>query len=663
MNDNIVKVTIFKNVFDSNNPFYTSIESVIGRIKNGKTSKTIIEQISQEKNPEEQAKLKKQLPVICFSGEFTNRANAGITKHSGYICLDFDHLGEKLSEFRERVERDKYTFASFLSPRGDGLKVVVKIPPDIEKHSEYFYGLKLHFKEESLDDDCEIARCCFESYDPNIYSNKNSEVFDILIEPKVDIPIDLTSKENKIDDPHVVYYKIKKWAEKQQTYEDGNKHRFLVSISSACNRFGISQELTEQKIIEDYQDKASFVKSEDIIDIINKVYISYSNQFDISWFTDKGEMNDFNPTGPARDVIYLKSISQEIINSYHQGDSKGTTTYFKTIDEHWTWKNGELTLMGGIANHGKTTLMLQLCLIKSVREGVKWGIFSPEQNPPIDFYKDLIHTYIGKSTEPHHFNQMSKEELQKGMDFIHEHFYFLYPKDDSPTPAYINERFAELMIKHKIAGCITDPYNQLDNDYGKNGRDDIYISSFLSREKRFALDNGIIKLIIAHPKGNIMKIGKNYACPDVYDLAGGAMWNNKCDNILATYRPFYNEDKTNPMVEFRSQKIKKQKYVGIPGTSPLHFDIWSNRYLEFAEQREVTENGRTLTKWVGLSPFQDNYESEYQRLKNSENGNGIGGAIDILMENRKSLPPEKISFTPEDGPEDYPEAPDENFND
>jgi hypothetical protein len=206
-----------------------------------------------------------------------------------------------------------------------------------------------------------------------------------------------------------------------------------------------------------------------------------------------------------------------------------------------------------------TTMMLQLCLIKSVKEGAKWGIFSPEQNPPIDFYKDLIHTYIGKSTERYHSNQMTPEEYNRGMDFINEHFFFVYPKDDSPTPEYINERFGELIVKHKIDGCITDPYNQLDNDYGKNGRDDIYISAYLSKEKRFALNNDVYKIIIAHPKSNLtLNKAGNYECPTEYNLAGGAMWANKCDNLLATYRPFYTLEKVILQLNSVRKKLKNK---------------------------------------------------------------------------------------------------------
>ncbi len=971
MSEELKKITMFKDAFDSSHPHYTTVNVVFDRIRTGKASKEIVEKLRTLNDKDEEAKLKKQLPFICFSGTFTHRSNAGIQEHSGYICLDFDHVDARLPAVREKMMADKYTMACFVSPRNNGLKVIVKIPADIENHAGYFEGLRLHYKESTIDDDCEVARGCFQSYDPDIYVNFDSKVFDILVIPKVDVSIDYTTRKNRIRDFAQVYEKIKKWVEKHMAYEDGNKHRFLVGISSACNRFGLPQEITEENLIRDYQNKGSFVKADDFREIVNKVYITYNNQFDISWFTDKGEMNDFNPTGPARDVIYLNDIRKDMLRSFKEGDSKGETTHYKSIDSCWSWKRGELTLMQGIPNHGKalsvdteiatptgwttmgdikvgdkvfdeqgnvcnvtfvtepmynhkcyevkfndgtkiiadaehlwftetsvsrrskraafknnllklnksrkvgidqshkrthgsiktteeiansligdskgkgknewnhsvplaksinlpqenllippyalgcwegdggqkranltcthveiideisacgvkvtkhkskieygfvdgfitklkkmnlygnkhipinylrssheqrlellqglmdtdghidktgicefvnmnkvlaenvfelvaslgmkpvlytgnatlnkkitgtkyrivfkpllpvfklkyklkrydgksknehrfivsckqvdsvpvkciqvdspsklylctksfipthnTTMMLQLCLIKSIKEDVKWGIFSPEQNPPIDFYKDLIHSYIGKSTESYHTNQMTDEEYERGMDFVNDHFFFVYPKDESPTPNYINERFSELIIKHKISGCITDPFNQLDNDYGKNGRDDIYISGYLSTEKRFALINDVYKIIIAHPKGNLtLNKAGNYECPTEYNLAGGAMWANKCDNLLATYRPFYTQEKSNPSVEFRSQKIKKQKYVGIPGTVPLHFDIFSNRYIEFARQEAVEVNGKTINKWVGISPFDDDYEEKFELME------------------------------------------------
>ena len=227
---------------------------------------------------------------------------------------------------------------------------------------------------------------------------------------------------------------------------------------------------------------------------------------------------------------------------------------------------------------------MQLALLKSVKEGTKWGIFSPEQDPPDYFYNDLIHTYVGENVDPFFRNQMSEKRYEEAMDFINDHFFYIFPENDSPTPEYINDRFEELIVKHSIKGCITDPFNQLDHHWtklDKTGRDDRYVSAFLNAEKRFAIQHQVYKIIIAHPNASVKKKSDgNYDYPDTFDIAGGAMWGNKCDDILVAYRPYYSTDKANSEVKFISQKIKKQKIVGIPGEVTLSFDRVSNRFLE-----------------------------------------------------------------------------------
>ena len=95
-------------------------------------------------------------------------------------------------------------------------------------------------------------------------------------------------------------------------------------------------------------------------------------------------------------------------------------------------------------------------------------------------------------------------------------------------------------------------------------------------------------IIITHPKGNLTKKSTgDYEKPNVYDLSGGAMWSNKCDNVLCTYRPYYTSDKANRSIEFTSQKIKKQKLCGIPGDVMMTFRISEMRYHEMDGQYEL----------------------------------------------------------------------------
>ena len=114
--------------------------------------------------------MKKQLPSICFSGIFEKRANNAIKEHSGLVCLDFDHI-EDIQKFKDRFKNDKHVMMAFVSPSGDGLKVVIKIPANINSHADSCRALKQYFHDDKLDDFKDVARVCYESYDSDIYYN------------------------------------------------------------------------------------------------------------------------------------------------------------------------------------------------------------------------------------------------------------------------------------------------------------------------------------------------------------------------------------------------------------------------------------------------------------------------------------------------------------
>ena len=571
-------VTIFKDIYDKDHPNYIEVVPLLNMIKNGRWSNKI-HQLRQCEDKANKTRQKNNLPSICFSGKFSKRYDKDIIEHSGLVILDFDHI-EDLKEFKETICKDQFTYSAFISPSGDGLKVLIKIPSIIQDHESHYAALIKKYP--SLDSTSKnISRVCYVSYDPELYINENSEVF-------TDKGRFAERKEIKVIDAQSTdYKKIDAAVNLIRTSSDGNKHINLIKASRLCGGFiagGLVEEHEATRILE------LEINQKDIVDfnaacktiqagiefgkkdpIYEKTFVARIQEIIKQDIIIEGE--------PAKDVIYLNSIRDKIIYSYENGTSRGETTHFPLIDERFRWKRGEVTLWHGIGNHGKSTMCYQLALVKAVKDNYKWGVFSPENMPEEEFYKDLMHSYIGKSTERHHSNRMCKQELEMAMDFVHEHFFLIYPATNTPTPEYMNHRFRELIIKHNIDGCIIDPFNQLDNDMTKDGgRDDRYLSHFLTNSKRFAIQQDVFFVIISHPKGGLQKKNQDYECPDVYDLSGGAMWNNKADNIIVTHRPFKTSDPLNSNVIFRSQKIKKQKLNGIPGEVILNFDIYESRY-------------------------------------------------------------------------------------
>ena len=110
-------ITLFRDLKQTDKPFYLPVEKVLDRIKNG-SSKELCEKIRQYEGPDNKAKrneLKKMLPAICFSGKFINRSKQGIVEHSGLICIDFDGFIDEWSmlDYRAFLMNDEYSYAVF----------------------------------------------------------------------------------------------------------------------------------------------------------------------------------------------------------------------------------------------------------------------------------------------------------------------------------------------------------------------------------------------------------------------------------------------------------------------------------------------------------------------------------------------------------------------
>jgi len=250
-------ITIFRNIKETEQPFYRPIDVILTRIKEG-ASKDLVKEIRKENDKTRINQLKQELPAICFSGTFNKRNDSAIMEHSGFICLDFDGYkkNKDLLEEKERISKDKHTYSVFISPSGNGLKVIVKIPQDIDNHKNYFNSLESHFSSEHFDKTSKnISRVCYESYDPLIYINTNSSVWSKIEEQeyverdkyrdRVTIPI---TDENKIIDILI------KWWEKKYPMVEGQRNHNIYVLAAAFNDFGVNKSLAEY-VMGNYQSR------------------------------------------------------------------------------------------------------------------------------------------------------------------------------------------------------------------------------------------------------------------------------------------------------------------------------------------------------------------------------------------------------------------------
>ena len=238
-------ITIFKNIKETQTPFYRNITDILERIKVG-ASKDLVKEIRSEKNKTKRNELKKNLPAICFSGTFNTRQDSSLLEHSGFICLDFDGYTRKknLLEDKEKLTKDKFVFSVFISPSGNGLKVIVKIPNDSENHVNYFTALEHHFNSPYFDRMCKnISRVCYESYDPLLYLNENSSVWDTLADIQYVEHTVNDSPTIPITDENKVVEILVKWWTKKYPMTEGQRNQNVYVLAMAFNDYGINQSL------------------------------------------------------------------------------------------------------------------------------------------------------------------------------------------------------------------------------------------------------------------------------------------------------------------------------------------------------------------------------------------------------------------------------------
>jgi hypothetical protein len=157
------------------------LANFIQDIKDGKYAKQI--RAVRASTGIDQERLKNNLPYATISGIFEEgkRDAKSLITHSGLLQIDIDKKGQdfNLQELKKRLAQDPLVLSVFVSPRGHGLKVIVKI--DKEGHSQAFLSLESYFMDKysvSIDKACkDVCRPFFVSYDPDIYFNPSSMEF------------------------------------------------------------------------------------------------------------------------------------------------------------------------------------------------------------------------------------------------------------------------------------------------------------------------------------------------------------------------------------------------------------------------------------------------------------------------------------------------------
>lgn len=321
--NNQMKVAVFNNINDTSEPRYAEVSKILDSIKNG-FFKDKIEAIRNENDKGTQSRLKSSLTSILFSSskqeginsgrnnKISWRTDKGVVEHSGLICLDLDKFEDEFEiiSVKEDLKKDHYVYSVFISPSGEGLKVLVKIPKDIQNHRKYFYGLKNHFNSPNFDDSCvNEARVCYVSHDEDIYINEDSKIFTDMVDTKApSVEVKETKVQVKVENDRVIDGLYKWWNERYGLVE-GERNRNTYILAMAFNEFGIP-ELQAKSFMSQFEHTGFEIQ--EINSCIESAY-NKSHLFGTKSFTDDEEIfKEYLPN----DVAPKQTISVNLENIY-----------------------------------------------------------------------------------------------------------------------------------------------------------------------------------------------------------------------------------------------------------------------------------------------------------------------------------------------------------
>ena len=256
---------------------------------------------------------------------------------------------------------------------------------------------------------------------------------------------------------------------------------------------------------------------------------------------------------------YLKDVrSGKVQEGYKLG--------FDDIDQYLRFKESNFNVILGHANVGKTTIILYLMLSYSIKNNIKWLIYSSE-NESHSILRKLVEFLDLKP-----INKISEEDFNKHLEYIGKYFKII---DNNTMCSYktLLEFAEEMHSVWKFNGMLIDPYNSLikDNSLLKGLGGHEYDYQATTEIRMFCKKNKVSVWLNTHAATNSLRVkhpvdhiyGGHPIPPLASDVEGGGKFVNRADDFLVIHR--YTQHPTDWIqTHLHIRKVKEVETGGRP---------------------------------------------------------------------------------------------------
>jgi len=277
---------------------------------------------------------------------------------------------------------------------------------------------------------------------------------------------------------------------------------------------------------------------------------------------------------PIFGLYELDDFEKELFAYFDSGMAAGVGTGWPNVDKLYTVMPGQLTVVTGIPNSGKSEWVDALTLNLALNHGWKFAAFSPENGKEAHATK-LIEKRVEMSADPKSKERMTFDTFYNGSLWVRKHYSFIESTDEMPTLDWILERAADAALRNGIKGLIIDPWNRIEKKMDGFRAETDYVAAALPKILRFLINYGVHGWLVVHPKQQEKdrKTGKIPA-PSLYDMAGSAHFVNMADNGIVIHR----SDSIDDTTEVHVKKVRF-KHIGRRGDTKLSYNLTTGRYV------------------------------------------------------------------------------------
>jgi hypothetical protein len=238
----------------------------------------------------------------------------------------------------------------------------------------------------------------------------------------------------------------------------------------------------------------------------------------------------------------------------------GLSTGFKQLDKYFLFKRGDLVVVNGHDNVGKSTVIWYLAVLSAMMHKWKWIIFSSE-NSVGNVARKLIEFYCCEA-----INQMSEIKYQVAKKFIKDHFAIIKSDEELYNYRDILNMSKKLLKREKYDGLMIDPYNSLKIELTSASKLSTheYHYEAVSEMKLFGKTNDLCVYVNCHAVTSALRAlgdDKMAKAPQKADTEGGGKFANKADDFITIHRKVQSPDEW-MYTELHIRKIKETETGG-----------------------------------------------------------------------------------------------------